>query len=128
MSTRHPLAKALERLAILAVLGLTLIAMLLWTLEESRVRDADSALIVSTAVRGAGALLDLTPLETGVDGTPELPAAVAAVIHSIAHQSGEALGVTVLGRDGVEIWTSEEGTAAPWSDPEALMPRWAMSG
>ena len=94
MSTRHPLAKAFERLAILAVLGLTLVAMLLWTLEESRVRDGDSALIVSTAVRGAGALLDLIPQDIGADGTPELPAGVTAAIHSIAHQSGEVLGVT----------------------------------
>ncbi len=122
MSSRHPLAQALEWLAILAVLALTLVAMLLWTLEESRVRDADSERIVSTAVRGAGALLDLTSLEMGADGTPELPAGVAAAIHSIAHQSGEVLMVTVLGRDGVELWTSEEGTAAPWSDPEALLP------
>src|SRR3990167_4844171 len=70
MSTRHPLAQALEWLAILTVLGLTLIAMLLWTLEESRVRDGEAERIVSTAVRGAGALLDLTSLEMGADGTP----------------------------------------------------------
>lgn len=122
MSTRHPLARALEWFAAVAILVLGAVVVLLWVTEEARVRDAESRRTLATLVRGAVGTLDVAPLSTDSAGMVVLPARVTALIHEAAHQDGEVIGLAILDFEGRVLWASDQAGAIPVPEPGRLVP------
>lgn len=122
MSSRHPLARALETLAAFAVLGLTLVVMLLWSIEDARRYRSEAERSLATMARSVAGLVEFSPITPGGDGQVAAQATVAETIRDILRQNPAILGLTVVDADGALLWGSTEASAVPFADAEALLP------